>query len=204
MKYDIIVADPPWAFSDKLAAMAKPVRRSATSHYQTLTLKEICDLDVLNLANPEGCMLALWVPGSLIESGLSVVKSWGFKHKQVFVWVKSKKPGKKPGVLQDPNDLLAFGMGRLMRQTHEIALIGTSGKSIYPKLKDHSQRSVDISPATAHSVKPSGLQDRLDLMFPDARKLEIFARRLRPAWTCIGDAVDGKDVKDSIHELVVL
>ena len=37
----------------------------------------------------------------------------------------------------NPSNILAFGMGRLFRQTHEIALIGTRGK-IHSRLKNRS------------------------------------------------------------------
>src|SRR5690606_23397491 len=36
-------------------------------------------------------VLVLWVPGSLLQEGLDVMSAWGFKQKQVHVWVKTKK-----------------------------------------------------------------------------------------------------------------
>ena len=33
MRYDIIVADPPWSFDDKLKKMKDDVKRSADSQY---------------------------------------------------------------------------------------------------------------------------------------------------------------------------
>ena len=36
------------------------------------------------------------------------------------------------------SDMLAFGMGRLFRQTHEICLIGTNNNNIYKKYKHSS------------------------------------------------------------------
>jgi N6-adenosine-specific RNA methylase IME4 len=179
--------------------MKTPVKRSAQSQYATLSLSEIKDLKVRELADPAGCLLALWVPSVMLEDGLAVMKSWGFKLKQTYVWVKVKKNSSR---CEDPDDALAFGMGRLFRQTHEIALIGTSGKSIYPKLKSHSQRSVSHDVNVRHSVKPETLQDKLDVMFPDCKKLELFARRNRVDWTCLGDGVTGRDIRDSIDDVI--
>src|SRR5690606_25657194 len=65
----------------------------------------------------------------------------------------------------DASSSLAFGMGRLFRQTHEIALVGTRGK-IYNKLKNKSQRSVHFGPVMKHSAKPECLQEMLEIMFP--------------------------------------
>ena len=97
-------------------------------------------------------------------------------------------------------DELAFGMGRLFRQTHEICLIGTKGK-ILPQLANKSQRSVSFAENLKHSAKPEDLQDSLEIMFPKARKLELFARRLRPGWTCLGNEIDGKDIYDALADL---
>jgi N6-adenosine-specific RNA methylase IME4 len=198
MKYQVIVADPAWSFDDRLAKMKSPTRRGAASQYQTMSVAEIAALDVASLADPVGCALVLWVPSSLLVDGLTVMKAWSFKPKGTVVWVKTKKR------VVDINDQLAFGMGRLLRQTHEIALVGTSGKSVYPLMKDHSQRSVIMAPSMGHSQKPDELQYRFERMFPEAMHLELFARRVLPGWTCVGDAIDGKDIRAAIQELVLV
>lgn len=199
MTYNVIVSDPSWGFSDSLKKMKKPVRRSAQSQYNTLSVSEIAALPVADVADPRGCVLALWVPGSMLVDGLFVMSAWGFKQKQLFVWAKIKK-GRKPD--EDLNECTRVGMGRLFRQSHEVALIGTSGKSPYPFLKNHSQRSVAFDLNLGHSSKPETLQDRLDIMFPGVEKLELFARRYRPGWTCLGNALDGADIRDSLPLLV--
>jgi len=203
-KFEVIVADPAWSFDDELKKMKSKTRRSAVSQYSTMSLSEICSIPVSIVANPQGCVLALWVPSTLLPNGLQVMEAWGFKLKQTFIWVKTKKPKfmkEEPVTYADTNDALAFGMGRLFRQVHELALIGTSGKSVYPLLDDHSQRSVIMAPNLGHSQKPKELQDRLDVMFPNANKLEMFARRQRPSWTCEGNEIDGKDIRVAIQDL---
>lgn len=198
MKFQVIVADPAWSFDDRLQKMKSKTRRSAASQYSTMTVDEICSIPVPQVADPAGCVLALWVPSTLLVDGLRVMNAWGFTLKQTIIWVKTKK---KPLVGADPNDVLAFGMGRLFRQCHELALVGTSGKSVYPLLEDHSQRSVILAPNMGHSKKPEELQDRFDTMFPEAERLEMFARRARPSWICAGNEIDGKDIRDAVHEL---
>lgn len=198
MKFQVIVADPAWGFDDGLKQMKRPVKRSAASHYKTMTPDQVAALPVKELADPNGCLLALWVPGSMLQDGLNVMKAWGFKQKQVFVWIKLKKDHAKEA---DPNKSTRVGMGRLFRQSHEIALIGTSGKSVYPLLRDKGQRSVAFDLNLGHSCKPATLQKRLAKMFPEACKLELFGRRLLDGWTVLGDAIDGRDLADSIQEL---
>src|SRR5574337_765505 len=238
-KFSVIVADPPWPFKDSLKMSEVP--RGAEANYDTMTMQEIRELPIEKVCNPEGAVLCLWVPGSLLQEGLDVMKAWGFKHKQTYIWVKIKKDPlaairkiffdfwkgshKKLSQLTDKqfkhyvkcstelinitdwskgknfiNDILAFGMGRLFRQTHEICLIGTRGK-IYSKLVNKSQRSVSFSENLKHSAKPEHLQDSLEIMFPRTRKLELFARRLRPGWICLGNEIDGKDIRDALADL---
>lgn len=104
----------------------------------------------------------------------------------------------------DFDQILAFGMGRLFRQTHEVCLLGVRGKA-YELLENKSQRSVHFDVNKKHSAKPEILQNRLELMYPKASKLEMFARRSRAGWTCIGlqcpDSL-GEDIRDSLNKLI--
>lgn len=236
MKYRIIVADPPWPFGDKLTM--SDVKRGSESNYDIMTVQEIKDLDVDSITYEKDAVLALWVPGALLEEGLEVMKAWGFTLKQTHVWVKIKKLPLNDllklahRVTKDlwkmgPKDtfpflnsiqlvmrnllgsdggltnVLAFGMGRLFRQTHEICLIGTRG-SPYKYLKNKSMRSVHFHPVLEHSAKPDDLQFMLEKMFPRVKKLEMFARRDRKGWTCVGlecPSTEGEDIRDSIKRL---
>lgn len=201
MKFDVIIADPPWPFNDKLTAMKSKTKRSAQSQYSLLSMSDIKGLDVSSLSNDTGCLLALWVPSTLLQDGLETMSSWGFTFKQTFVWVKLKKSYKKE---TDVNNVIAFGMGRLFRQCHELVLIGTKGKMIYKNLANKSQRSVCLSENLGHSIKPNDLHDRLELMFPNANKLELFARRTKQNWMTLGNEIDGKDIVTAINDVKLI
>lgn len=230
--FDVVVADPPWSFSDKLTM--SDVKRGASSNYSTMTINDIKALKVNQLANPDGCVLALWCPSSLLMDGLEVMKGWGFNHKQSYIWVKTKKDlasevfgdMKDLPIFKDKNiskqsikntiadikkqckvqlnDFLQFGLGRLFRQTHELALIGINNSGIYKKLENRSQRSVCFAPNLKHSAKPEDLQNALEVMFPKpAKYLELFARRQRFEWTCLGNEIGNKeDIRLSIEGLL--
>lgn len=233
MKFDVIVADPPWSFKDSLKMSSVP--RGAEANYSLLDNEEIIKLDVKSIA-ADDAVLALWVPSTLLQEGLDTMKAWGFEQKQTWIWVKVKnrpfsiltktwlKNVKKHLIDEDwdvlqfsdikelfentvskfsLDDVLAFYMGRLFRQTHEICLIGTRGK-IYNKLKNKSQRSVSFDVNLKHSAKPETLQDRLEIMFLNAKYLELFARRNRKDWECAGfecPTTLNEDVRDSIIRL---
>ena len=224
-KFEVIVADPPWSFSDRLTM--SDVARGAAANYHVMSNKDIEQLPIKNFIQADGSILALWVPSSLLQEGLNTMKAWGFTHKQTYVWVKTRKQKnldsdffksvkkilkavkvKMPLSLVFSNfsvnlyETLAFGMGRLFRQTHEICLIGISSKKIYKQLNNKSQRSVSFGENLRHSAKPEHLQDSLEVMFPKSQKLELFARRHRPGWTCLGDEIcNGEDIRVSLDKL---
>jgi N6-adenosine-specific RNA methylase IME4 len=227
-KFSIIVCDPPWNFSDTLSMSDVP--RGAEANYSTMDNVDIEALPVKDYADPDGCLLALWVPGSLLTEGMCTMAAWGFQQKQTYIFVKSKKKpldelekliksikdipaeqnlkGFKKALFQVMDvfpikNILGFGMGHLFRQTHELCLIGINKTQIYKKLENKSQRSVCFAENVGHSVKPEALQDSLELMFPSCQdRLELFARRERPGWTCLGNEIDGLDIRDALKKLV--
>lgn len=227
-KFSVIVADPPWQFQDKLEMSDVP--RGAAANYPLLDLEEIKRLPVKDVADPNGCVLALWVPSSMLLDGLEVMAAWGFEQKQTYVWVKTKKKpleslrklttqtmkiGKNAFTFRDYldvvsacctlhniHDILSFYMGHLFRQTHEICLLGINNTKVYKGLQNKSQRSVSFGENLKHSAKPEHLQDSLELMFPNAKKLEMFARRERDEWVTVGNEVcAGEDIRASIQRL---
>jgi N6-adenosine-specific RNA methylase IME4 len=204
-KFSIIVCDPPWNFNDTLAMSS--VKRGAKANYNTMALEQIKNLPIKPIYE-SGSLLCLWVPSALLAEGLLVMNSWGFSHKQTYIWVKTKKNVLKSfhkkiakKQLINMHDCLNFGLGRLFRQTHEICLIGTNNNNIYKILKNKSQRSVMFAPNLKHSAKPELLQDSLDLMFPEAQKLELFARRQRPRWLCLGNEAPMTTKEDIVTSL---
>ena len=87
-KFSIIVCDPPWNFSDALS-MSK-VKRGAKANYDTMSMLEIEQLPIKNISDPDGALLALWVPSSLLPRGLRIMEAWGFNFKQTYIWNKTK------------------------------------------------------------------------------------------------------------------
>lgn len=216
-KFRCIVADPPWNFSDHLTM--SETKRGSASNYDTLTVEDLKNLPVKDICE-EDSILILWVPSSLLADGLDVMSAWGFRQTQTHVWIKTKnvplRELAKQVIKAATNDflsniiegfcldnILAFGLGRLFRQTHELALVGVRGK-IYKYVENKSQRSVHFGPVTKHSSKPESLQDKIDKIFSGNNKLEMFARRDRPGWICIGNespSTFGQDIRDSLKRL---
>lgn len=56
-----------------------------------------------------------------------------------------------------------------------------------------------------HSKKPSEIRDRIVELCGDVPRIELFAREKVDGWDCIGNEIDGRDIRDvlkgeSIHD----
>lgn len=199
--FDLVLADPAWRFADKLGM--SEVKRGADAVYaSTMSRQEIIELGHwVRRIRAENAVLILWVPDSMLEDGLRVVRAWGFEQRQILTWVKTGARESRLDENNVPEDLaMAFGMGRIFRNCDEHALICTHG-SVQGMLKVRNQRNLVLAPNLAHSAKPEGFHNRLEQMFPAARKLEMFARRARPGWTTIGNecpGYEGVDIRDAL------
>lgn len=164
-RFGVVLADPPWAYSDLGHS------RRIDKQYPTMTLKDICALPVTFLFEPD-CVLFLWVTATLLFPNASaVMDAWGFTYKTGIVWDKEK-----------------IGMGHYTRTRHEHLLIATRGRPGTAAV--HNLPSVITSPRGAHSVKPIRAYEYIEAMFPEPRKVELFARATRPGWTAWGNEIE--------------
>jgi len=100
-----------------------------------------------------------------------VIRAWGFECKTTLCWVK---PWIGPGVW--------------LRNRHELLLLGRRGDYPPPDPEDRVD-SVLEAPRGRHSEKPERVYELLERMYPQASKLELFARSRRPGWSAWGNEV---------------
>ena len=162
-KYQIIYADPPWPYNDKMKMNGvHGMIRGAESFYKTIPLEIIKNLPIQNITN-DNCVLFLWVTMPLLQEGLDVIKAWNFKYKTCgFTWVKTTKKNK-----------IHCGMGHYTRGNAELCLIGVKGKL---ERMDKSISQIVISKINRHSEKPSEVRNRITKLFGDLPRIELFAR----------------------------
>ncbi len=84
------------------------------------------------------------------------------------VWVKDK-----------------IGTGYYVRGKHELLLINTKGK-IPPPIEENRFPSVLNAPRKEHSAKPDEVYEYIEIMYPNRKYLELFARNQRENWTSWG------------------
>jgi N6-adenosine-specific RNA methylase IME4 len=172
VSFNIIAADPPWLFGDRLPGRG----RGAAKHYDCMAPGRITAFDLPPIA-PDA-LLFMWKVASMPEEALAVVKAWGFEPKSELVWLKTTKTGKRH-----------FGMGRYTRQSHETCIIATRGRGL-DLIKSHKVRSVFDAPVGRHSEKPEAFFEIVrELCGDDVRRAELFARKTRPGWTCFGNEI---------------
>ena len=168
-QFRTLVADPPWRFGDSLPGD----KRGATKHYKTMSLEEIKNYELPPLA--DDCRLFLWRVASMQQEALDVIEAWGFTLKAEMVWRKMTTYGK-----------VHFGMGRQVRNAHEVCLIATRGK---PERTSGRIRSIFDAPVGVHSQKPEIFYRNVENLSPGPY-CELFARATRSGWTCSGNEIE--------------
>ncbi|MCP3848951.1 MAG: hypothetical protein GY694_01745, partial [Gammaproteobacteria bacterium] len=164
--YPVIYADPPWQYNHTESA-----NRAIENHYPTMTLDDICNMPVSDLATKDA-ILFLWTTSPKLEEGIRVLNSWGFDYTTCAVWDKQKK-----------------GLGYYFRQNHEILLIGKRGSIPTPEPKDRPDSVISI-PRGEHSAKPEIFHEIIENMYPDFSRIELFCREPRNGWDAWGNQSD--------------
>jgi N6-adenosine-specific RNA methylase IME4/ParB-like chromosome segregation protein Spo0J len=163
-KYRVIYADPPWCYNDKRDGNTT----GAEDHYPSMTIQELCELPVKELAE-ENAVLFLWVTSPMLEECFQVIKEWGFKYKTSFVWDKVK-----------------HNMGHYNSVRHEFLLICTKG-SCLPDVPTLFDSVISIERSERHSEKPEKFREIIDTLYPYGRRIELFARKKVPNWDVWGN-----------------
>lgn len=172
-KYQIIYADPPYRFSQGINPRKsfndKGAKEELHLHYETMSDKEIIDLDIGSIADDQ-CVLFLWTTDAHLEVAMKALSNWGFKYKTIaFTW----------------NKMRGF-MGKWTVKQCEICLLATKGTA-HKLLKSFKERSYLEETKTIHSKKPKEIQKRIERMFGDISKIELFAREKTAGWDTWGN-----------------
>jgi len=177
-KFSLILADPPW--DDEFGRSD----RSVENHYPTMKLDEICALPVSQIAHDQA-LLFLWATPAMLLLAAKVVSAWGFEYRTHMVWVKP-----------------SIGLGKYVRQRHELLLICRRGDHPAPEAETLSDSVVE-APRAKHSAKPEIFHQIIERMYPTAERIELFRRGTsRAGWAAWGNELTGKaDPDDGWPEL---
>ncbi len=174
-KYKIIYADPAWTYEDKALAG----NRGAGCKYDLMTIEEMCNLPIKELADKD-CVLFMWITMPKLNECFELIKAWGFEYKTVaFTWIKTNNNGKP-----------FIGMGRWTRANAELCLLATKGE---PKRINASISQIVLSKIGKHSSKPYEVYNRIENLMGDLSRIELFSRQKREGWDAWGNEVPNEE-----------
>ncbi|MES4690528.1 MT-A70 family methyltransferase [Klebsiella pneumoniae] len=193
-KYSLIYADPPWAYGNTISNGA------AADHYSTMRLIDLKRLPVWEVA-AENAVLAMWYTGTHNQEAIELAEAWGFTVRTMkgFTWVKLNQLAElrinkalEEGEVADFYDFLALlnaetrmNGGNHTRANTEDVLIATRGTGL--ERKHAGIKQVVYSPLGAHSEKPWEVRHRLELLYGDVPRIELFSRSTAPGWSHWGN-----------------
>lgn len=172
-KYRVILADPPWTYSDSSPSTTLG-HGAQDTHYRGMTMDDIAKLPVEAHSLPNA-VLFLWVTATMLFENpgpRDIIEAWGFKPKTGIVWDK---------VLGMPGH---YGF----HVRHEHLIIATRG-SCLPDVGDPQDDSVQvIRRGDEHSGKPEDVRRIIERHWTSGPYLEMFARSRPPApWKFLGN-----------------
>lgn len=173
-QYDLIYADPPWKQSK---GGKKSVRANSSGKpfdYPTCSLDEIKEhLSLVSNAGENG-ILFLWTIDKYLFQAQEIAESIGYKLHARMIWDK----------------VTGIPAAFTVRYGHEYLLYMYKGKLI-PVAKEERGKihTVFREQVKQHSKKPEIAYQIIERLYPDLRKIEMYARNTRDGWDCFGNEV---------------
>ena len=170
--YDIIYADPPWAYRNKKTGGS--MVSGAEAKYPTMSVDEISALPIKDIAS-KNSVLFMWATVPLMPEAFQVMKAWGYKYKTMITWRK----------------IMSLGMGYWFRGQCEHLLLGVRGQVKAFRLQEPNFIQAKV---LAHSEKPEEFRQLIERATSKMRSrnaVELFARRRVTGWDVFGNQVEG-------------
>ena len=214
MTYQLIYVDPPWDYKNKVSNGA------ASNHYPTMKIEDIKRLPIWELA-ADDAVLAMWYTGTHFKEAIELAKAWGFDVRTIkgFTWVKFNELAEdhfnkalRAGEIHDFYDLIdilnkqsRMNGGNYTRANTEDVLFAVRGAGL--ERASASIKQVVYSCLGEHSEKPWEVRRRLELLYGDVERVELFARESWPGWDRWGnqcnnsfEIIPGHIIKNEVEE----
>jgi len=174
-QYDLIYADPPWRQSK---GGKKAVRKNSSGtklDYPTCSLEEIKN----HIATAVGSgdknkILFLWTIDKYLFEAQEIAENLGFKLHARMIWDK----------------VTGIPAAFTVRYGHEYLLYMYKGK-LTPVAKEERGKihTVFREKVTKHSKKPEIAYEIIERLYPDLKKIEMYARNERNGWDSWGNEI---------------
>lgn len=165
-KFRCIVIDPP--YDVKKIERAERPNQCKEMDYPLMSVDEIKELPIPDLAEQKGCHVYLWTTHKYLPSALRIFEAWGVKYQCLMTWVK--KTGMTPFSWMYNTEHVLFG---------RIGSLDLKRKGIKLSFFGRSER---------HSQKPEEFDEIVRQASPEPR-LEMFARKKKKGFVVWGNEV---------------
>lgn len=181
--FDVVALDPPWRIKGGQKNSDSPFMFSNNKfqlEYDTLSNQEIMDIPIGKLSKKGFCFL--WVLSGNMQAGYECLNKWGYECIDHLIWIKTSKGGTRA--------MISHGFYFL--HSTETCLVGYKcSPNDCINVKTRVSNDLIISNVRKKSQKPDQLYEIIDIMMPNSRKIEVFARNnnLRTGWLSLGNQI---------------
>ena len=174
-KYQIILADPPWQIGKGGKKAVRVNSSGGELDYPTISLSKIQDIlwDARGLADKDH-VLFCWTIDKYLHQSEELLRALDYKLHARLIW----------------NKVTGIPAAFTIRYGHEYLLYAYHGKLLPVAEAERGKiHSVFTEQVKRHSQKPEVSYQIIERLYPNTRKLELFARRQRDGWDVWGNEV---------------
>lgn len=164
--YDIAIIDPPWP-----TANYSPKGFKKSPKYGMMGFPELMALGpLIRSMLAKNAIVFVWSTATHLSNAMVTIASWGLEYRSYRVWAKKGQ-----------------STGHWVRSNAEIVLLCTRGKPKGPVRGKQGRTTFEGAAwSRQHSAKPWVLHEWCEQHYPEAKKLELFARTTREGWDSFG------------------
>lgn len=174
--YDLILADPPWRQTKGGKKNVRPDSSGTELDYPVCSMEEIKEhlRQATGLAAGDNLILFLWTIDKYLFEAQQMAESLGYKLHARMIW----------------NKVTGIPAAFTVRYGHEYLLYMYKGK-LTPVAKEERGKihTVFTEKVHRHSQKPEISYEIIERLYPNLKKLEMYARRQRDGWDAFGNEV---------------
>ena len=175
-QYDLILADPPWKQAKGGKKNVRPVSSGTELDYPVCSLDEIKEhlRQATSLASGDNTILFLWTIDKYLFEAEQIAEELGYKLHARMIW----------------NKVTGIPAAFTVRYGHEYLLYMYKGKLIPVATEERGKiHTVFTEKVQRHSQKPEISYEIINRLYPDLKKLELYARQEHERYDVWGNEV---------------
>ena len=174
-EYGLILADQPWKQAKGGKKKVRPVSSGTELDYPVCSLEEIKEhlTQATSLASGDS-ILFLWTIDKYLFQAQQIAEELGYKLHARMIW----------------NKVTGIPAAFTVRYGHEYLLYMYKGKLIPVATEERGKiHTVFTEKVEKHSKKPEISYEIIQRLYPNLKKLELYARQERSNFDCWGNEV---------------